>query len=445
MDIRETELDQAVQREQLSAVCASLPQAMGISVIVAALLAGVQSIIVPALTCWSWFAAIVAVNLSRILLLPRARREKNIRTQFWVHRLELLTMLAGAVWGLSALIMLPPGHPEHHMYLALVLAGMVMGTVITFSALFRAAIGFMLLTMLPMLVLFSLSYDTMHHAVAAGGLVFLLGAINGVYRLNRGDRQLIGARLKAEKAERVKDEFIANMNHELRTPLTSIVGSLQILNSGHLAAVPAQLKRLVGIADESAKRMTDLVNDLLDMEAISQRGLNINLQRIMLGDVISTALHCNAGYAERYAVTFVEPGPMPDAVVSADRSRLLQILTNLLTNAAKFSPTGGKVTVSTYRNGDRIRIDVADQGPGIPVEFRQRIFTRFSQAESGTARQRGGTGLGLCISKSLADAMDMQLGFDSKPGQGSVFHLDMNVERWAGKTGTQDRSEEPVP
>jgi len=428
--MHKNDLEQSIQRAQLAAVCATLPQGMAISTIIAALLAAVQSMVIQPWICWGWFSVVALLNLIRVLLLPQAKRSLAAYTRIWVRRLEVLTIVAGLVWGASALLLMPKGHPEHQMYLALLLAGMVMGTVMTFSAFFRAAVGFVVLTLSPMLVVFAMQGDRLQFAVAAAGVLFLAGAINGVYRLNHDDRALIRARVLAESSEQAKDEFIANMNHELRTPLTSIVGSLRLLQSERLAAIPEPLQRLVGIAAESAQRMTELVNDLLDMETISHRALNVTLQRIMLSDVITAALHVSEGYAERYAVKFVAAPLQPDAVVNADRGRLLQILANLLSNAAKFSPAGESVTVSTVSNGDRIRIDIIDRGPGIPPAFRERIFQRFSQLESGAARQRGGTGLGLCISKSLADAMNMRLSFDSEVGQGTTFHLHIKVERW---------------
>jgi signal transduction histidine kinase len=116
---------------------------------------------------------------------------------------------------------------------------------------------------------------------------------------------------------------------------------------------------------------------------------------------------------------------VPDALVSGDRERLAQVLGNLLSNAAKFSPEGETVEISLTRSGGGFRVSVSDCGPGIPDEFRDRLFERFTQADSTDARQKGGTGLGLSISRSMVEKHDGVIGFESVPGEGATFYFDL--------------------
>jgi signal transduction histidine kinase len=120
-------------------------------------------------------------------------------------------------------------------------------------------------------------------------------------------------------------------------------------------------------------------------------------------------------------------GDVPDVRLHVDRKRLMQVMTNLLSNASKFSPEGSTVEVSTRCNGSMVRVEVSDRGPGIPEDFRARMFTRFAQADSTTTRHKGGTGLGLAICKRLIELMDGHIGFDARPGGGATFHFELPV------------------
>jgi signal transduction histidine kinase len=135
----------------------------------------------------------------------------------------------------------------------------------------------------------------------------------------------------------------------------------------------------------------------------------------------------NRAFGERYRVRFEMRGEPPPAQVHADRKRLLQVLTNLLSNAAKFSPEGGTVEVSMERVGSRARVGVHDRGPGIPENFRSRVFSRFAQAESALTRQKGGTGLGLAICKRLIELMNGTIGFADREGGGTSFYFELPV------------------
>ena len=133
----------------------------------------------------------------------------------------------------------------------------------------------------------------------------------------------------------------------------------------------------------------------------------------------------NRAFAERYKVRLMTRSTLPEAQVQADRKRILQVLTNLISNAAKFAPDGSAVELEVNEVGNGIRISVQDRGPGIPEDFRARMFTRFSQADTAAARQKGGTGLGLAISKHLMELMNGHIDYEDRPGGGSTFWVEL--------------------
>lgn len=229
------------------------------------------------------------------------------------------------------------------------------------------------------------------------------------------------------EAERLKKEFTSTLSHELRTPLTSIIGSLQLLNSGVMGELEKDVLELTMVAERNAQRLLDLINDILDMEKIESGKLTLVPEVLALDQVLGEALVLNRAFGERYRVRFELRGEPPRVHARTDRKRLLQVLTNLLSNAAKFSPEGSTVQVSLEQVGEKVRIGVHDRGPGVPEPFRARIFSRFAQAESALTRQKGGTGLGLAICKRLIEMMDGTIGFADREGGGTTFYFELPV------------------
>src|SRR5947207_8788113 len=144
-----------------------------------------------------------------------------------------------------------------------------------------------------------------------------------------------------------------------------------------------------------------------------------------IDDLVREAIVLNKGFAERFKVRFEALGELPGREVNADRKRLLQVMTNLLSNAAKFSPEGEVVEITTEETAGQLRISVHDKGPGIPEAFRSRIFGRFNQADSTATRQKGGTGLGLAICKRLVELMQGRIGFHDREGGGTTFWFEL--------------------
>src|SRR6185503_17393484 len=223
------------------------------------------------------------------------------------------------------------------------------------------------------------------------------------------------------EAERMKKEFTSTLSHELRTPLTSIIGSLQLINSGVMGDVDKEVGELTTVAERNGQRLLDLINDLLDIEKIESGKLSLAPELIPLDDLVREAMVLNKAFGERFNVRFESRGELPGRLVLADRKRLQQVMTNLLSNAAKFSPEGGVVEISTEDSGANVRVAVHDRGSGIPEAFRGRIFGRFTQADSTATRQKGGSGLGLAICKRLIELMQGRIGFENRAGGGATF------------------------
>jgi signal transduction histidine kinase len=227
------------------------------------------------------------------------------------------------------------------------------------------------------------------------------------------------------EAERMKKEFTSTLSHELRTPLTSIIGSLQLINSGVMGEVDNEVGELTLVAERNGQRLLDLINDILDIEKIESGKLNLAPEVMPVDELVREAMVLNKAFAERFKVRFQSHGDVPERKVLADRKRLLQVMTNLLSNAAKFSPEGAVVEITTEDAGPLVRIAVHDRGSGIPEAFRTRIFGRFTQADSTATRQKGGTGLGLAICKRLVELMHGRIGFEDRPGGGTTFWFEL--------------------
>jgi PAS domain S-box-containing protein len=222
--------------------------------------------------------------------------------------------------------------------------------------------------------------------------------------------------------ERMKSEFVAAVSHELRTPLTSIIGSLELAAEGEL---PDAGREFVEMARRNSVRLAALVNDVMDAARLDSGALSFEASRFDAAALAAEAVELNQSYAATRRVTLRLEEPCATAEIDADRGRLMQVMENLLSNAAKFSPEGGEVRVRVLRVGARVRFEVGDQGRGIPEEFKARVFERFAQADASDSREKGGTGLGLAIAKGLVERMGGAIGFDARAGGGTTFWFEM--------------------
>jgi PAS domain S-box-containing protein len=232
-----------------------------------------------------------------------------------------------------------------------------------------------------------------------------------------------------KQIDQLKNEFVSTVSHELRTPLTSIAGSLGLLAGGAAGELPERAARLIRIAHSNSERLVRLINDILDIEKIESGKMTFDMKPVALLPLLDQTLQANRAFAEGYGVELELDRGNEAATVVADPDRLVQVVTNLVSNAVKFSPRGEAVRVSVLPLDRRYRISIADRGPGISEEFRSRIFSKFAQADGSDTRQKGGTGLGLSIVKEIVARMGGTVSFDSVPGEGAIFHVDLPAEQ----------------
>ncbi len=238
--------------------------------------------------------------------------------------------------------------------------------------------------------------------------------------------------------DRMKREFISTVSHELRTPLTSINASIGLLSDGIMGELPPKTHEMLSIARSNSDRLLRLINDILDIEKIESGKVEYDLRVLEIRPLVEQALESTRAAADQLSVSFSVHDTAPGARVRTDADRLIQVLTNLLSNATKFSPRGGVVRVTIARRDGSIRVSVSDDGPGIPESFREHVFQKFAQADASDRRQKGGTGLGLSICKAILQQLGGRIDFKSEAGKGTTLYFDLPEWR-AGDAEPSDR------
>ena len=238
------------------------------------------------------------------------------------------------------------------------------------------------------------------------------------------------ARMAAQRATRVKDEFLATLSHELRTPLSAILGWTQVLLRAESSKGPEMQQRAIEVIDRNARAQVQLIDDLLDLSRIMTGKIRLDLHQISFTTVVEAAVDSAMPSAEAKGIRLKAIFGAGRDIVSADGARLQQVVWNLLTNAIKFTPKGGQVQVLLQRVNSHLELSVSDTGIGIPANYLPHVFDRFSQKDSSTTRAYGGLGLGLAICKQLVELHAGSIRVASEgEGKGATFlvHLPLSI------------------
>lgn len=276
-----------------------------------------------------------------------------------------------------------------------------------------------------------------------GELPRLAGTVQDVTELKRAEQAMLEAKEAAESASLAKSEFLASMSHELRTPLNSILGFAQLFKMD--SNLPESSREQAHEIERAGQHLLTLVNDVMDLARIEAGKLNIVMAPVDIASVINDSLGMVAPIAQRRDIRLINAvGDARQATVRGDYTRLQQVLMNLLVNAIKYNPPQGAVRLIGHRGEHSVRISIVDTGYGIPIDRQARIFNSFDRL----GMERGhveGSGIGLVITRSLVEAMDGQIGFESREGHGSTFWVEFptiipNLGSATMKLGTKEEA-----
>ncbi|HAR83049.1 MULTISPECIES: PAS domain-containing sensor histidine kinase [Sulfitobacter] len=242
--------------------------------------------------------------------------------------------------------------------------------------------------------------------------------------------------------ERLQADFISMVSHELRSPLTSIKGSMGLLLSKAAGQLPPKAEGLLEIAHRNADRLVLIINDILDMEKISSGRLDFELETADLSELVAESLRANATAHQRFGLQIKCHGVDTPTYIETDANRIIQVLTNLMSNAAKFSKPGGTVEISVEKTPENVCVSVRDEGMGIAPEDQHKIFQRFADMANSDRATKGGTGLGLSICKAIVEGLGGTIDFVSKEGLGTTFTFTLPVKtRHSGPENDFERLE----
>ncbi|MBU1835032.1 MAG: HAMP domain-containing histidine kinase [Alphaproteobacteria bacterium] len=227
-------------------------------------------------------------------------------------------------------------------------------------------------------------------------------------------------------ALRVKSDFLSTMSHELRTPLTSIRGAIDILGSGHFGELPNRMKSVVSIAQRNCGLLISLINDILDLQKIESGNMPYTIDKIDVVDLVGHSVAANEPYAEQLGIKLDFISESKNIVALGDFQRLSQVLSNILSNAAKFSAPKSTVTITISESEGRVRVSVCDTGIGLEEADAAKVFDRFSQIDATESRSFSGTGLGMNISRRIMEAHGGLISYTKNAGPGTTFFIELD-------------------
>ncbi len=263
------------------------------------------------------------------------------------------------------------------------------------------------------------------HPLVYGGRDARLVVATDVTEHKRTEERIMHAKEEAERANKFKDQFLSTMSHELRTPMNAVLGFSELLADERYGTLNERQRRYITHIHQAGRHLLRLINDILDLSKIEAGRLELAIESVPMERTLAEALDALRPLADKKSQTLSHQAESR-LTVRADATRLKQVLMNLLGNAVKFTPEGGRIDLAARLVDGKVRVEVRDTGPGIPPEEQKRIFEAFYRLrQSGKAPE--GTGLGLAITQRLVELHGGQLGLESQPGHGSCFHFSLPV------------------
>ena len=407
---------------------------VAISVLV--FLTGITAIPLPAMLVW---ATIFAVGDSLLWIATDPRRQARSPVVFRSLRL-VATLISSSAWVLVGMFWWStPGDYPRAVAIALI-AGVLLYMV---RGCHRSMVQMLAAGLPPTLMLVWLPFTgrTLTEKLGLSGSLFLLlayalsSAINAWQahrRLQETTLALVAKQREAEAASVAKSEFLANMSHEIRTPRTGVLAMAHVLNKADLGEQEMEAARLICSSGEMLER---LLSDILDLAKVEAGQLELELAPFQAGDLVRNAgAFCRPKADEKGIRLSVTVEAAADRSYVGDAIRIRQIITNMLSNAVKFTTAGDVSLALAVQDSGQLRFTVTDTGVGFDPSLKARLFERFQQADGSITRQFGGSGLGLAISQNLAEAMGGTLDCDSNPGVGARFWLDLDLPAADGLT-----------
>ena len=244
--------------------------------------------------------------------------------------------------------------------------------------------------------------------------------------------------------DRRKSDFVSTVSHELRSPLTSIKGALSLLLSNKAMSIPDKARDLLEIAHRNSDRLILIINDILDLEKISNGEMPMQIQDVDLSELVHETRSATVMVAKQSNVQIEVIGTDAPLLVRTDPNRFIQVLTNLLSNACKFSTVGGRVVITLQDSGNHVRVSVQDEGAGIPADEQHKIFQRFADMVNSDRAAKGGTGLGLSICQAIVDTLGGTIGFQTREGIGTEFYFTLPRSSQIAEVGRPQQKENSV-